>query len=240
MRLSHIAVLALPAAFFLCAPLPIAADDGFIMVKGTEGASVHVDGNPAGIIPLGEIRLGEGEHTIKALKRGYLSAGKKVYLQSLRGETIVLYLKPKTAKGAALRNLTFPGWGSWYSERRKEALGYLAVQSILVGYAFYENSRFESHHDDYDAALTEYESGVGADEIASARSARDNAYDKLSSAESKRNNAIWAAVIVQVLSAADGWFRFPFTDAGEDRIALVPQCPAVTGGQTSLALRLRF
>ena len=114
----------------------------------------------------------------------------------------------------------------------------LALQSLVVGYAFYENSRFESRSDDYDAALAAYEEAVGPDEIAAAREARDDAYDKLSSSESNRDGAIWAAVAIQLLSAADAWLRFPWIGMEDDPIALVPE--SGPGGHSAVALRIRF
>ncbi len=241
MRFFHFTFVALPAfLLLLCTPFPVVADNGLVLIKGTEGATVKVDGKVAGILPLGEIHLPEGAHSINAFKQGYQSARTDVHLLSLRGETVVLYLKPKSADGAALRNLAFPGWGSWYSERRRDALGYLATQSILVGYALFENSRFESYRDDYETALEEYENALSAHEIASTKAVRDDAYNNLSSSESNRNAALWATLIVQLLSAADGWLRFPFEEAGEDRIALISENSSPAGNCSSLALRLRF
>ncbi len=216
------------------------AQEGTLVVHGTEGATVRIDGKIAGTIPLSPLNLAKGKHSITLSRAGFRSAGERVYLRSIHGATVVLYLEPKTRKGAALRNLAFPGWGSLYNGKRREALGYLALQTALAAYAIDQNRRFGDNRNVYDEAESRYAAAVGAAEIEETRAERDAAYDDLSSSETKRNGAIYAAAIIQLLSAVDGWYRFPFAGNDGARIVLAP---SIGGGDTSpaaLAIRFRF
>jgi len=223
-----------------CAAGKAFATEGTLVVHGTEGATVHVDGDVSGTIPLPPLTLAEGNHSIVLTMPGFQSAGTKVHLLSLRGETVVLYLKPKTRRGASIRSLAFPGWGSFYNDRRREAIGYLAVQTALAAYAIDQNRLFNDNRDAYDAAAARYATAVGAAEIEATRSERDAAYDDLSSSETKRNGAIYAAIIVQLLSAVDNWYRFPFAGNEGARIALTPSIENRGAVESTVAIRFRF
>ncbi|MCK5687884.1 PEGA domain-containing protein [Myxococcota bacterium] len=67
----------------------LAGEQGFLILKvSEEGASIEVDGNLVGVSPLGRQALAGGPHTLKVIKKGFITWAKDI--QILKGEPSVL------------------------------------------------------------------------------------------------------------------------------------------------------
>ncbi|MFH1680157.1 MAG: DUF5683 domain-containing protein [Candidatus Eisenbacteria bacterium] len=216
------------------------ASAGILGIRGTAGASVRIDGEPAGTLPVGEIALPYGMHVIRLSKRGYETREERVWLRPERGESRVIYLHAKRKRDALWRSILVPGWGAYYTDRPARALLTLAVELGMLGYAYHQDGVFEERKDDYEDASLAYRRATTDEAIAAARAERDDAYDRMESAESNRDRALLAAAVVYGFSALDAIMTFPYGDDPDGgRVALQPGF-SEHGGGSSLALRISF
>lgn len=201
------------------APAPAAT--ATLGIAGTEGARVEVDGDSIGTLPMGLLSLPLGEHEVRVSKRGHETRTIDVRLGPLRGESRAVTLHPKRKRDALWRNLFVPGWGVAYGDHRLRGALTFAVEAGFLGFAYYENGRFEDRRDEYEAADQAYRRAVGDAAIAEARAERESAYDRMESSESNRDGVLLAAAVVYGLSALDAYFRFPYgSDADGGHLAL--------------------
>jgi hypothetical protein len=233
-------------AILLAAAIPclsLAGDrpaEGTLFVRGTEGALLALDGDSAGVLPVGEIRLPFGKHEILLSKWGHESRGADVWITPHRGETRVYYLHAKTKRDVLWRSLLVPGWGGYYCDRKAQGILTLAVEAGILGYAVHENGLFQDRRDAYEEASLAYRRAVTDEAIAEARAERDAAYGRLEAAETDRNRAYIAAAVLYGLSVIEPLVRFPFAGAADGEPVVIRSGFSERGAEASVALRVEF
>lgn len=98
-----------------------------LLVLGHDGSLLLVDGARVGTLPLDELRLPAGEHTLELRKHGYFGVEQRVRLRAGEPSKIRMLAPPTTARKA--------GIGAMIG-----GAGALLVGGVLAGIAFHEQS----------------------------------------------------------------------------------------------------
>ena len=156
-----------------------------LVLTGTPGAVVTLDGRALGALPLdGPLTLDEGRHLVTAVRRGMLDLRREVTLAA--GETARVHLRmtPLSRKDAALYSLLLAGLGQRYEGRRTLGWALTAVEVGGVLTALVSETSVQNHKDDYVLSQQEYRQAVDADEIERLRAEVEAAHADMQDAAS--------------------------------------------------------
>ena len=131
-----------------------------VIIKSTPpGAMIYFEGENSfvGISPFKLRSNIKGMYTITATKGGYEKRKMEYFFKGTENGILRVRLHPKTRFKAAMRSFVFPGWGQFYSERKK----YGAITSILqvsaTIYTLFLNQKYNKKADEYNEALSIYQ-----------------------------------------------------------------------------------
>ena len=182
-----------------------------------------------------------GTYKIKAIRNGYENWSSYINLTGDQKATILIRLSPKTKFKAAIRSLVFPGWGQIYSDRQTRGIILSFVQAGVTFFAVKKYYDYQDAIDQYNEAVSEYESHMRVYEE------REKYWNVLQDRDKDVNNAdrerkTWAYI------AAGLWF-YNFLDAilffpSYERSLYYQSTPAISArivnGTPTLALSIPF
>lgn len=118
----------------------------------------------------------EGRYKIKATKPGYESETSSVNFVGNSESSIMVKLKPKSRRKAALRSLVFPGWGQFYDDDKLRGVIISAANIALIAttsLAFNEYNQSQNALDravkNFETAMTEENSRIVQERLAEAQ-----------------------------------------------------------------------
>ncbi len=238
----------LAALALLALALPAAG--ATLILTGTSGAQVVIDGRAAGPLPLdGPVTLTDGWHTVTAQRRGMQSISRKFVAEG-EYQTIRLHLRlmPLSRKGAVLQSLLLAGSGQRYEGR--PVLGWLLTGVEVGGLltALVTDLSAQNSKDDYLLALDAYDQAFLPDDLAYYRAQFEDKHASMKSALDLRNAALAAAAGAVVVSVLDAWLRFPSAEMGPgtkpapppERFSLDTSHRTTGGGGFHVGWRLSF
>lgn len=190
--------------------LPSATRAASLFVVGPEDATVQIDGDDFGRLPLsGAIELSEGLYVLRVSHPGYKSYETAVEFLSPDAEVFVeIELLPLEKRVAVVSSLFLAGTGQLYLGRAKLGWSFLTLQLAAVTWAIYAESQFEAASNDYQRATLDYADAIADEDIRAARAAMDSEWSDLESAENSRTAALWSIAGVAVVAALEAWWSF--------------------------------
>lgn len=188
----------------------------FVIIKtNPPGAMVYFDGETS-IVGVSPLKLRPnliGKYNITAFKNGFEKKNIQYYFRGDENGVLRLTLNPKTRFKASVRSLVFPGWGQYYSERKKFSL-VLSVMTLGVGlYTLDKHFVYKNAVDNYNTAIENFEKNKKDyekhDEYWDVVVARHDAID---SAFIERENWMWITGAIWLYNFLDSIFFFPVTE----------------------------
>jgi len=209
-----------------------------LLLTGTPGAQVVIDGEAVGALPLdGPVALSDGWHSVTAERKGMLDMHRKFVAE---GEYQVirmhLRLTPMSRRHAVVQSLVLAGAGQRYEGR--PLLGWILTGVEVGGLltALVSDLSAQNSKDEYLLALADYNDAFLPEDIAYYRAHVADKHGNLQDALNLRNAALAAAAGAVVVSALDAFLRFPSADMGPGTRPAPPpghaslSAPRSTGG----------
>lgn len=198
------------AAAVIVAACVLRAEAARLYVFGTDNATVTLDGDQVGRLPLeGPLDLESGLHLVRVSHAGYRSYETAVEILSPDSEqSVEVWLLPLERRVAVVSSLFLAGTGQLYLGREKTGWTFLALQLAAVSWAVYAENEFQAASTDFERAQREYQESVTDEEIRAARANMDAAWADVNDAEDPRTLALWSIVGVAVVSAAEAWWSY--------------------------------
>ncbi len=202
-----------PAALALTLAGPAAG--ATLLLTGTPGAAVRLDGRELGTLPLDAQDVAAGAHTLSATLKGMLPLDLEMRIDA--EDAVVrhhLRLQPMSRRDAVSYSLLLAGLGQRYEGR--PTLGWILTATEVGGLltALAGELAVQNHRDDYDLAMANYREALLPDEVAFYRDQADDAWTAADDAGRLRDTAAAVAVGAVVVSVIDAWLRFPSLEAG--------------------------
>ena len=237
----------LAAGALLALALPAAG--ATLILTGTPGAHVNLDGHDIGTLPMDAfMNIDLGRHHLEAVLPGMETASMKVVVETesqiLR---VNMRLTPLSRTLATTQSLLLAGAGQRYEGRPTLGWALTGVETMGLLTALVAELSAQNHEDDYLLARDEYAAAFTADDLAYWRAKMQDEHDSLASATDLRDAALIAAGAAVLYSVIDAWVRFPSPDVGPgprpvvapDRYSLsAPAAPGTRG--VHLGWRLSF
>ena len=201
------------AALALALAGPAAA--ATLLLTGTPGAAVRLDGRELGTLPLDALDVPAGVHTLSASLRGMLPLDMELRVDA-EDATVRrhLRLQPMSRRDAAAYSLVLAGLGQRYEGRPLLGWAFTAAEVGGLLTALAGELAVQNHRDDYDLAMANYRDALLPDDIAAYRAQADDAWKAADDAGKLRDAAAAVAIGAVVVSVLDAWLRFPSLEAG--------------------------
>ena len=226
-------VLCLLACLAVFAPVRAAspADDASVLVTvtGPAGATLLLDGAPAGELPLAApLRVSPGPHELTATLAGMRPWRRRFVADEETSWRFHVPPLPLSRREAVLGSLLLAGSGQRYLGRHR--LGWILTGAELTGAlaGILGEISFQNHRDDYLTALADYRQAVNQEEIARLHRQVQDEYDRMDDARSLRDAGWTMAAAAVAISVLDAWLRFPRLEAGP---GLIPPPAAAPGAE---------
>jgi hypothetical protein len=206
-----------------------------LVLTGTPGAAVRLDGRDLGTLPLDAVTVAAGAHTLSASREGMLPLDVEVRIDD--EEAVIrrhLRLLPMSRRDAVTYSLVLAGLGQRYEGR--PLLGWVLTAAEAGGLltALAGELALQNHRDDYDLAMANYREAMLPQDIAFYRAQAADAWAAADDAAGLRDTAAAVAVGAVVVSVLDAWLRFPSLDAGAGPAPAPPPGFAAAGGPSSV------
>jgi len=186
-----------------------------LLLTGTPGAAVQLDGRELGTLPLDALDVPAGAHTLTASLRGMLPLEMEMRIDA-QDATVRrhLRLQPMSRRDAVAYSLVLAGLGQRYEGRPR--LGWALTAAEVGGLltALAGELAVQNHRDDYELAMANYRDALLPDDIAAYRAQADDAWQAADDAGKLRDAAAAVAVGAVAVSVLDAWLRFPALEAG--------------------------
>ncbi len=170
---------------------------------GIQGASVRLDNKDAGALPVKPMEVLPGPHSLALQQKGHEKVKYALELGPNEVKKINVVFRRKTRGKAILKSLLFPGLGQGYSERRGQAVLFPVLELAAIGGALWATGQYNSSIDEYSSARAAYLSAFNDQEIASRRTAMNDAYNDVNSKEKLRNVFFGAAAGIWLWNIVD-------------------------------------
>ncbi len=204
---------------------------GLLCLAGTaraqeEGRSpvrvVTIKSEPAGTLVLlnGEHRFAgrtpfilpyalAGKYQISTNKPGYESFNTEYSFGSSAKGFLMLKLVQRTSGKAALRSFVAPGWGQFYSERKRTGLIWAGLTLGAAAAYGVNELNYRDAQDDHRAAVSAFKSAPDFTSQQAARLTVQNALRRVNEVEDDRNLSLYILGGVWVLNLIDSALFFP-------------------------------
>ncbi len=204
----------LVTAALLALALPAAS--ATLVITGTPGTQVTLDGHVVGTLPLdGPLTVPVGRHDITAELPGMLPMAREIIAETeLHEFRLRLRMTPMSRKSAVMRSLMLAGSGQRYEGRTKMGWVLTGVEVGGLLAALLTDLMAQNHKNDYLLAQDDYDNAFVADDLAYYRALMDDKYDAMTGALDLRNVALAAAAGAVIVSVLDAWLRFPSAEMG--------------------------
>ncbi|MBC8424795.1 hypothetical protein H8E07_11790 [bacterium] len=228
--------------------LAMPAAGATLILSGTPGAQVVIDGAAVGALPLDEpVALGDGWHTVTAERTGMLSMRRKFVAEG-EHQVIRLHLRltPMSRKHAVVQSLMLAGSGQRYVGR--PTLGWV-LTGIEVGgllTALVSDLSAQNSKDEYLLALEGYDTAFLPADLEYYRARVEDKHGAMKDALDLRNVALAAAAGAVVVSVLHAVLRFPSAEMGPGTRPAPPPghaslaAPRRSGGGFHIGWRLSF
>ncbi len=195
-----------------------------VSVRGQEESkapvrNITIKSEPAGALVLlsGEHRFAgrtpfilpyhlAGKYRISTNKRGYESFRAEYNFSSSTKGLLMLKLDVRTAGSAALRSFVAPGWGQFYSERKKWGLLWVGATTGSLAAFVVNELNYRDAQNDHRAALKALQNGPYS---AQQKDAFDSALRRVNNAEDDRNLSLYILGGAWALNLLDSVIFFP-------------------------------
>jgi len=196
--------------------LSLPAASATLVLTGTPGAQVTLDGQVVGTLPLdGPLTIPLGRHEVTAELPGMLPMAREIIAESeLHEFRLHLRMTPMSRKSAVMRSLMLAGSGQRYEGRTKMGWVLTGVEVGGLLTALLSDVMAQNHKDDYLLARDDYNSAFIAADLDYYRALMDDKYDAMTGALDRRNIALAAAAGAVIVSVLDAWLRFPSAEMG--------------------------
>ncbi len=196
--------------------LALPATGATLVITGSPGAQVTVDGQPVGTLPLDSpLTVTLGRHTVAAERPGMVPMEREIIAESdLHTFRLHLRLTPLSRKSAVLRSVMLAGSGQRYEGRRTLGLALTGVEVGGLLTALLSDMFAQNYKDEYLLALDDYENAFVTADLEYYKELMNEKHDSMSSALDLRNVALAAAAGAVVVSVLDAWLRFPTAEMG--------------------------
>ena len=187
-----------------------------LLLTGTPGAAVTLDGVRLGVLPLdGPVTLDEGGHLLKAERRGMMPFTTMIDVPE--ADAVVrenVRMTPLSRRDAVGYSLVCAGLGQRYEGRRMLGWILTAVEAGGLLTAIAADASVNNHKGEYLLAMDSYRQAVLPADVAYYRAQAADAHAKAGDAADLRDTAALAAGGAVIISMLDAWLRFPSVDAG--------------------------
>ncbi len=223
--------------------LAVGAEAASLDLSGPSGATVFVDGEEVGTLPLAEaLPLTKGTHGLEVRLAGFQNHYEQLRVLKEDSELVLnLSLLPLQRWRAVGYSAVLGGLGQLYEGRSRRGWIMMGLQLGTAIVASYGEARFQNRRDEYEILDRKYADAVAPNEIASLRADRDAVYQDMDSAETLRNAALAGVVAIGLWSVVDAWMGFGdvYVAAGDEVQPLSSTSSSSLGG-VRLGWRLQF
>ncbi len=153
-----------------------------------------------------------GKYQIRTNKPGFESFNSEYSFSSSTKGLLMLKLVQRTSGKAALRSFVLPGWGQFYSERKKSGLLWVGLTLGATAAYGVNELNYRNAQDDDRAARSAYLNSLSVGNNAqqqAASLARQNTLRRVNNAEDDRNLSLYILGGVWVLNLIDSALFFP-------------------------------
>lgn len=181
-----------------------------LLVRGTPGATLRVDGEVVGLLPLDDpLELSEGEHELQLSLRGYRTHRSDFELSDAEFRVMDLQLGALEPRTAAAASAVLAGLGQIYSGRPKTGAVFLGLQISAAVTAVLLENEYKQRREDYQRAHLAYSEAIEPEEIALLRPQVESAWNDLNDLEPIRDGFVYSIFAIALVSAAEAWWNFP-------------------------------
>ena len=193
-----------------------AAEAATIEIAGPAGASVSINGRPAGFLPLpGPLELETGRHAVVCELPGHEPFRQDILLDGPESRLrLQVRLEPFSRRTAVASNLLLAGLGQQYLGRRTRGVAFSAAEIGGLATMLYGELKRSDLRKDYLLLQDKYDRAINADEIARLRAEASQAYANMEDKEKVRDTGLAVAAGAVVLSMLDAFVFFPEVVAG--------------------------
>ena len=204
---------------------------GLLFATGTASAQdeskapvrvVTIKSEPAGTLVLlsGEHRFAgrtpfilpyplTGKYQISTNKRGYESFNAEYSFSSSTKGLLMLKLDQRSSGKAALRSFVAPGWGQFYSERKKSGLIWVGATAGALAAFGVNELNYRDAQDEHRAAVSAFKNAADFTQQQAALVSVQSALRKVNNTEDDRNLSLYILGGVWVLNLIDSALFFP-------------------------------
>ena len=185
-------------------------------ITGPPGASVVVNGNDLGVLPLdGPLELQAGRYRIESRLSGYVAFSQLVRLEQKDAHLRVLIRLHRLSKGTAWRsNVLFAGLGQFYTGKRVRGWIYATAEATGLVVAMVGEWQRSDHRKDYLRLMEDYENQINQEEAERLREEAETSYTAMEDAADLRDTGLIVAVSAIAVSIVDVLITFPHVAAG--------------------------
>lgn len=206
------------------------------------GAMLYFEGENSfvGVTPLKLRPNLKGVYKITATKYGYEKSRMEYFFKGSEKGTMRLRLSPKTRFKAGIRSLVFPGWGQFYSERKKSGVVLSLIQAGVGIFTLVSHLEYDKSLNDYEDALEDYENEKRADLKFEKYDVAKDKYEKAEDAFRKRETWLYITGGLWLYNFLDSIIFFP----SYDREIFDKTIPGISAnfhdGSVALTLKVPF
>jgi len=196
--------------------LALPATGATLVLSGTPGARVVIDGAPAVTLPMSApVTLSDGWHTVTAERKGMQTMRRKFVAEGAH-QVIRLHmrLEPMSRNRAVLQSFVLAGSGQRYVGR--PTLGWILTGVEVGGLltALVADMSAQNSKDAYQLAIEDYNAAILPDDLAHYRALAEDEHASMKNALDLRDAALVAAAGAVVVGVLDALLRFPSADMG--------------------------
>ncbi|MBN1999214.1 PEGA domain-containing protein [candidate division KSB1 bacterium] len=174
-----------------------------------KGAHIFLDGKPAGQLPLENVEVMPGSHSVRAMCAGYESSERIVGCSADQIQNLEIVLKAKTRSKALARSLLFPGLGQKYSGHSARAVLYPVLEIAAISGVFWANSQYNNTIEEYESIRLDYMNAVNDQDIKNTWKNMKDKYDGIEKWGKNRNIFIVTAIGLWMWNACDAFISGP-------------------------------
>lgn len=196
--------------------LALPAAGATLILTGTPGAHVNLDGHDIGTLPMDAfVDLDLGRHYIVAELPGMETTTVDVIAETESQVLRVnLRLTPLSRTLATTQSLLLAGSGQRYEGRPTLGWVLTGVETTGLLTALVAELFAQNHEDEYLLARDQYAAAFTAADLAYWKAKMQDEHEGLSNAANLRDAALIAAGAAVLYSVVDAWLRFPSADIG--------------------------
>ena len=181
-----------------------------LQVTGTPAASIFIDGEPHGLLPMpSAIELEPGVHSIRVQARGYRSHIQQIVLGDDESASLEIVLTTLHRSNAIGASLLLAGMGQVYEGRPWAGYLFLGAQLAAALTAILAEAQFKDHRDELARAQYAYDQAIRPEEMDYWRQQTLEEYAKLEDVDTVRDTAVFLIAATAVVSALEAWWHFP-------------------------------